>query len=237
MSRKEVEDMPEVYEKIGFVLYSTYYGPVNALTDEQAGRLFKAILADQSGKELPPMEAEDRTAYNFIKAQMNLDAAKYDRRVQANRQNGTKGGRPPKPKETEDNPKNPMGFEETEEKPPEPAAPTPEKKGRSQKDYTPEFEELWKLYPKKDNKWSAFLKYQARLKKFTHEQLVHAVTAYLEREKKKSSYPQYVVYLETLISSDKANFTQFLEVPTAAQAAQQKDSDDDWAAFFNGGKQ
>ena len=229
--------MPDDNEKKGFILYSTYCEPVKQLTDEQAGRLFKAILADQSGEELPLLQAEDRTAYNFIKAQMKLDAAKYDKRVQANRQNGLKGGRPPKPNETEDNPKNPMGYSETEEKPPEPPPPTPEKKGRAAKDYTPAFEELWKLYPKKDNKWGAFLKYQARLKRFTHEQIVHAVTAYLEREAKKSEYPRYVVYLETFISSDKANFTQFLEVPTQAQAAQKQDSDQDWADFFNGGRQ
>jgi len=230
--------MPEDGKK-GFVLYSTYYGPVSALTDEQAGRLFKAILADVSGEELPSLEAADRTAFSFIKAQMEFDAAKYEKRVRANRQNGTRGGRPPKNRETEEtheNPNNPMGYEEPKPEPPAPPPPpAPEKTGR--KEYTPEFEELWKLYPNKDDKWNGFIKYQARRKKYSHQQLLSAVVAYLERKKKDRDYPKYIKQLQTFFSSDMADFTQYLGAAARPQQQEQRqDSAEDWETYFNGGK-
>lgn len=221
--------------KNGFVLYSTYYGPVSALTDEQAGRLFKAILAHASGEDAPPLGPAESMAYAFIRAQMEYDDARYAKRAEANRRNGARGGRP-KTEKTDENPKNPMGFEETEKTEQE-QAPQPvsvQDKTARRKEYSQEFEELWKLYPVKDDKWNGFLKYEARRKKYSHEQLLGAVKAYLAKKQRDRDYPRYVKQLQTFFSSDMADFTQYIGAAVAEKVPEHRDSDEDWAAYFGG---
>ena len=71
------------------------------LTDEEAGRLFKAIVAyAESGTILSP-DADKALGlvFLFVKDQIDRDYEKYQARVKANRENGSKGGRPHKSKE------------------------------------------------------------------------------------------------------------------------------------------
>lgn len=71
------------------------------LSDEEAGKLFKAIVAyAENGTILSP--DADRAlglVFLFVKDQIDRDYEKYQARVKANRENGSKGGRPPKSKE------------------------------------------------------------------------------------------------------------------------------------------
>ena len=133
-------------------------------------------------------------------------------------------GRPPKPTESEAKPNIPLGFEQ------QPKAEA-EKKASGRKEYSAEFEELWKLYPVKDDKWNGYLKYQARRKKYTHEQLLTAVKGYLMRKRQDREYPKYVKQLQTLLSSDMADFTQYLN---SAEAKPTEAAEDDWAGYFEG---
>ncbi len=71
------------------------------LTDEEAGRLFKAIVAyAENGTILSP-DADKALGlvFLFVKDQIDRDYEKYQARVKANRENGSKGGRPLKSKE------------------------------------------------------------------------------------------------------------------------------------------
>lgn len=53
--------------------------------------------------------------WNFIKSQLDNMKEKYNEKVvERNKANGSKGGRPRKPKETQGNPKNPVGLNETQ---------------------------------------------------------------------------------------------------------------------------
>jgi hypothetical protein len=236
--------MPEPVDKQGFVLYRNYQDTVKELTDEQAGRLLKAILAHVNGSELPALGDAERIAFSFIKSQLAVDSKKYEQRCIANRENGKKGGRPKKEK-TENNPENPTGFEKTEtpEKKPDESVtrtkPEPEKqeKKKTTKDYTPEFEEIWKLYPRKDEKWGAFLKYEARRKNFSADQLEQAVVAYVSELKRKGTDRKFYKQMQTFFSSDKADFVRFIGQQTQQPGKQEQDSDDDWARFFTGGTQ
>lgn len=72
------------------------------LSDEQAGRLFKAIKSIQLDEEFE-IDALTKIALSPFKAQFARDNEKYEKIVERNKNNGLKGGRP----KTEDNPKEP----------------------------------------------------------------------------------------------------------------------------------
>ena len=77
-----------------FILYTSYYDIVGDLTDEQLGRLTRAIFAyaqDGTEIELPPVV---RMAFSFIKKDMDHNDGKYQARLKARRDAGKKGGAP-----------------------------------------------------------------------------------------------------------------------------------------------
>lgn len=78
------------------------------LTDEQAGKLFKAIRAHQEG-EIIELDALTKIAFNPFKNQFLRDNEKYEETVNRNKINGSKGGRP-KSKPNPEEPKEPSGF-------------------------------------------------------------------------------------------------------------------------------
>lgn len=80
------------------------------LTMEQRGQLLTAIFSYQSRGELPQGDPMVQLTFSFMRSFFEESDARYDARVQANRENGAKGGRPRKG----DNPENPLGFSETE---------------------------------------------------------------------------------------------------------------------------
>lgn len=100
-----------------FIVYQEYEKYLQFLTDEEAGRLLKALFAFNAGEVVDIENPTVGIAYTAITSQMTRDKEKYEKRVQANRDNGKKGGRPPKeerkennsakPSETQDNPAKP----------------------------------------------------------------------------------------------------------------------------------
>ena len=108
-----------------FILHNDTLGVLDKLTDEQAGRLFKAISEYQiTGKE--PEDPIIAIIFFPFKAQFDRDDLKYEKTCERNRNNGKKGGRKkevenepiePKPNETQINP---LGSLETQHNPKEP---------------------------------------------------------------------------------------------------------------------
>ena len=90
---------------------------MNTLTDAQAGLLIKAIGIYCSGTM--PVFTDQLVQGIFLGLRHDFDtqAVNYEKKKEANKKNGKLGGRP---KQTEDNPKNPMGYLETEETQPNP---------------------------------------------------------------------------------------------------------------------
>lgn len=84
------------------------------LDDAAKGRLFVAILKYSETGVAPVLQAPEKYVWPFFKVTIDRDAEAYEKTVAANRENGKKGGRPKKPKESELNPENPFGFLETE---------------------------------------------------------------------------------------------------------------------------
>lgn len=95
-------------KKESFLLYKSFYEPISILTNEQLGRLFRAIF-DYQINNVEPTDADIVMPFQFFKNQFRLDSVKYEIRVNANKSNGLKGGRP-KSEITKQKPKNPVGY-------------------------------------------------------------------------------------------------------------------------------
>jgi hypothetical protein len=101
--------------KTSFYLHNDMLNVLDKLTDEQAGKLFKAIRNYQDGIE-DELELLLEITFMPFKNQFDRDMVKYQNVIERNKENGKKGGRP---KKTQDNPKNPSGFMNNPEKPKE----------------------------------------------------------------------------------------------------------------------
>ena len=103
--------------KDGFVIYKSFYAPLQSLSDESLGKLFRAIFEYQINGVCIDLPVDLTMAFNFFKTKFELDNKKYEAIVERNKTNGKKGGRPSKEdadsenQETQDNPENPVGFE------------------------------------------------------------------------------------------------------------------------------
>lgn len=98
--------------KNSFILYYNHREIFNELSDEEAGRLIKAIF----DYEVDGNVSDDRFIKMVmipIKQVLDNNRDKYELITERNKENGKKGGRPKK----EENPKNPVGYLETQRNP------------------------------------------------------------------------------------------------------------------------
>lgn len=98
--------------KESIIFYISQYTAIKDLTDEQIGRLFRAIFEKQLGNEVV-LEDDIKIAFNFINNQLVVDEKKYTEKCEKNRNNGKKGGAPignQNAKKTTKQPKQPNGF-------------------------------------------------------------------------------------------------------------------------------
>ena len=93
-------------ERPSFLMYKADYDSIKILSDQNLGKLFRAIFEYHNDKELK-LEPEVQMALNFLKKQFQLDHIKWEKKVAAQRANGEKGGRP----------KSSDGIDSGEEKP------------------------------------------------------------------------------------------------------------------------
>lgn len=80
----------------GFPFFESYYEALRGLPDDERLQMYDALLSyvfDGVTPELPPVLTS-----LWVLVRPNIDASL--RRYQASIENGKKGGRPPKPKET-----------------------------------------------------------------------------------------------------------------------------------------
>ena len=79
-------------KKKSFILHVDSLGVLSDLSDEQAGKLFKAMLAFHKGKELD-LDPLTKMAFSFFKNQFIRDNEKYIKTCEARAQAGSKGGK------------------------------------------------------------------------------------------------------------------------------------------------
>lgn len=99
-----------------FVLYSSYSDQIELLTMEQRGILLTAIYKYVSGKDLPEMDGITNMAFSFIRTSLDRDAEKYEKKCEARREAGKKGGRPQKANGFSEKAKKANGFSEKQTK-------------------------------------------------------------------------------------------------------------------------
>ena len=98
--------MDDKSERPSFLMYKADYDSIKNLSDQNLGKLFRAIFEYHNDKELK-LEPEVQMALNFLKKQFKLDQRKWEKKVAAQRDNGKKGGRP----------KSSVGVDSEQEKP------------------------------------------------------------------------------------------------------------------------
>ena len=90
---------------------------------DQVGRLFVALcdFAERGDTDVE-LSGMTKMLYMAMRLQISADNERYEKRCQANRENGQKGGRP----KSEQNPKNPLGYfatQKTQSNPTKPKKP------------------------------------------------------------------------------------------------------------------
>ena len=96
-----------------FILYTEMHEQMDLLTDEQAGKLIKAVFHYKADMELPEMDSVTAMVFAFIRQKLDRDEKKYDEVCEKHRKAGAKGGRPKKANGSEENQEKPNGFLKT----------------------------------------------------------------------------------------------------------------------------
>lgn len=98
------------HNKKGFILYADLLNTVKQLPNDKAGELFKTILEYVNDQDPQPQDLLIKIAFEPIKLQLKRDLQKFEKRVETNRLNGLKGGRPKKSQPNPTKPKKTDGF-------------------------------------------------------------------------------------------------------------------------------
>lgn len=102
--------------KSSFVLYTDNHSSIELLTVEQKAMLLDLFFLYHKDVDIDIKDPVLKMAFSFFERTFERDKIKYDKRVEANKNNGLKGGRPKNP----DEPKKPTGLNENPNNPDEP---------------------------------------------------------------------------------------------------------------------
>lgn len=66
-------------KKESFIIYKSFYGPIERMTDEQLGQLFRAIFQYQIDGADRDLQPEVHMAFQFFRNQFEVDQKKYEK--------------------------------------------------------------------------------------------------------------------------------------------------------------
>jgi len=98
------------------IWYTNWCDTFEKLNDDEAGRLIKHFCQYITDKDPTPPDRLTELLFDQIQDTLKRDLKKWKELQERNAANGKKGGRPPKPKETEGNPEKPSGLNLNPEK-------------------------------------------------------------------------------------------------------------------------
>ena len=102
----------DVPDRKSFIIYKNFYEPIKHLSDDDLGKLFRAIFQYQISYCVE-VEPGIKIPFEFFKNQFVLDHEKWLDRAQSSRENGSLGGRPQEPRK-------PSGLSGLDQKPRKP---------------------------------------------------------------------------------------------------------------------
>ena len=105
------------------------------LSDSEFREWVTACLVYQQTGEIVESSPMVALCFDHVQPRIDKDVMSWENRCKANKENSKKGGRPPKPKETEENP---MGFLETQQNPSKPKKPQSQSQSQYQSQDTQE---------------------------------------------------------------------------------------------------
>ncbi len=106
--------------RTSFILHLDSLSILKKMPDDIAGKFIKVIYEYQTTGVIPEMDFALEMAVTPFINQFIRDGERYENVCERNKNNGLKGGRP---KQTQPNPKNPVGYSETQQNPTEPKKP------------------------------------------------------------------------------------------------------------------
>lgn len=172
-----------------FIIHQDSLEILDKLSDEQAGKLFKAIKFYQETKQNPNLDFTLDLVFTPFLNQFLRDEQKWKNVVERNRINGSKGGRP----------RNPVGYLGTQENPEEPKKADSDTKSDSDsknKNIDSQFELLWQSYKEihisKGSKKEAKKSFLKALKKASFEEIESGLRKYITDCHSKNSYTKQV---------------------------------------------
>lgn len=80
--------------KNSFILYHDYAEHFELLTDAELGQLLRAIMLYETDRITPDFNGALKMAFSFIKVNLDRDREKWEKKIEQNKKNGAKGGRP-----------------------------------------------------------------------------------------------------------------------------------------------
>lgn len=95
-----------------FPCYHSYFKKCEKLTDQELGRLFRALMMYSSTGERQELAGRESIAFDFIADDIDRADGAYREKCEKNSQNGKKGGRP----KNQTVPEKPNGFKKSQYK-------------------------------------------------------------------------------------------------------------------------
>jgi len=102
--------------KKSFHLFNDTLSVLSKLTNEEKGILFQAIADYNAGRDVS-LDRLMELVFEPFRLQFDRDMDAYEKKCESNKINGLRGGRPIKPKQSNENQKNPLGYSKTEANP------------------------------------------------------------------------------------------------------------------------
>lgn len=190
-----------------FCAYHSYLDAMEALTDDERGRLFTACLTYSKTGEILTLTGNERFVFPMIKGEIQRSKEKYAAYIETQTENGKKGGRPRKPKETQKT----QAFFEKPKKGNEKAKENEKANAKEmeKENMSPlsaaspsdSFEKFWSVYPKKANRGAAL---KAWNELSPDETLTERILKAVDQQKKSKQWTddsgQFIPYPATWLS-------------------------------------
>jgi hypothetical protein len=158
-----------------FVFYRSFYEAISELNNEQKGVIFDAICGYGLDQKLPDVNGVEKAIFTLIRPQLDANHRKYENGLKG-KESGALGGRPKGSKNPKKTPKKPLANPKL----------TPnvnvngnvngnENVNKGGSNYSDEFEEFWKEYPRRIDKKKANKSWLTGIKK-TDPSIILAAT-------------------------------------------------------------